>query len=175
MITIKTKELEKRLGLKLLKTGKSAGLDCASRTGWSLIESKDGETVIDYGFIDIKAKDHSQKFNDIIKIFDQFIKGWNCSVIIEDCFFSRSVSTLKMLARIGMIGYVLCRINGCEVNFLLPTSARAKLGLPSKAKKEVVHRAFQKRLKLGLKDEDAVDAVVLGLCGQIDDKGLDLL
>ena len=175
MIKIKTKELQKKLGIKLLSNHKSAGFDCASRTGWAVVESKDGETTIDYGFIDVKSKDIYFKFSELIKIFDQYIKSWNCPIIVEDCFFGRNAGTLKLLARIGMIAFVLSNLNNCEVCFLLPSSARAKLKLPSIAKKEVVHKQFEKRLKLHIKDVDAIDAVILGLCGQIDDKGLDLV
>lgn len=169
MIKIKTRELEKRLGMRLLENCKSVGIDTASRTGWAYIESKNGETIIDFGFININSKDKYFKFDRLIESFDDLIKHWNCNVIIEDTFFSRNANTLKVLSRIGMIVYVLCKIHKHDAKFILPSVARSSLKFNGTAKKEIVHKQVEEKLKLNVEDVDIVDAIILALCGQIND------
>ena len=174
MIEIKTKEFEKRLGLKVKKNFKSVGWDCASRTGWALVKEKEGSVILDYGFIDINSPNSYFKYDEYIKIFDKLIKEWQCTMVVEDTFFGHNVNVLKMLSRIGMIVYVLARLNKLPVSFILPGTARAKLKFKGNAKKEFVHKQIEDRLKLGLKDVDCIDAVVLALCGIVEFEEMDI-
>lgn len=176
MITIKTKDLEKKLGLKIYREAKAVGIDTASRSGWCKIECHDGETTIDYGFVNVKSKDVYFKYDEIIKIFQKLLDSWQCSVVVEDVYFGRSASTLKMLARIGMIVYVLSRLGGWPVRFLLPSTARAGVGFNGTAKKDFVHAQIRDRLGIDFKDVDVIDAFVLALNGVVNKEvgGMDI-
>ena len=169
---IKTKVLEQRLNKPLKRNYISLGLDTASRTGWCTIKTGNVNTEIEYGFIDVKSKNMYFKFDQMIDIFGQMLRlmqvpVYDKIVIIEDVFFGRNVHTTKLLARIGMIVYVLCKLSDLPKTFLLATQARCKIGIKSNLKKVFVHERLEKMLKLGITDEDAVDAVILALAGLI--------
>jgi Holliday junction resolvasome RuvABC endonuclease subunit len=168
MITIATKELEKRLGFRIRKNSQSVGLDTASRTGWCHIKESENVTTIDYGFIKIDTKDIYYKYDEMINIFKRFIDGWQCNIVIEDVFLGFNVNVMKVLSRIGMIAYVLNKLEGHSCSFLYASTARANLGFKGTGKKEFVHKQISKQLKIDLKDVDAVDAMVLALCGIIE-------
>ncbi len=176
MIKIKTKELEKRLGLKIYPEVKAVGIDTASRSGWCKIECSGGETVIDYGFINVESKDVYFKYNEIIKVFKTLLATWQSSVIVEDVFFGRSAATLKMLTRIGMIVYVLSKLGGWPVRFLLASTARASVGFNGTAKKDFVHKQIRDRLQIDFKDVDVIDAFILALNGIVNKEvgGMDI-
>lgn len=178
MITISIKELEKRLERKIEIDSLVFGIDTASRTGWCQIKTDKENAYIDYGFVDIQSKDHYYKYDKMIEFFESLIKKsflgppTGGKVVIEDVFFGRNVNTLKMLARIGMIVYVVTKQIDVPKTFILASTARAKLGFHGTAKKEFVHKQIAKRLKLKITDVDIVDALVLALTGLVSEKGL---
>lgn len=174
MIKIKIKDLEKQLGKRIRQNTKVVGLDTASRTGWCEITTSKTEAIINWGFIKIDSKDQYVKYNQLIEIFQKLIKEWNCPIVIEDVFFGRNVNTLKVLARLGMIAYVLAKLGNLPTNFILASTARAKLGFNGIAKKAFVHNQIQTKLKISLEDEDIVDAFVLSLTGIVIPEGLEV-
>ena len=174
---IKTKILEQRLKKPLKRKFISLGLDTASRTGWATVKIGTVSTEIDYGFVDVKSKSMYFKFDQMIEIFGQLLRLmqqplYDKVVVIEDVFFGRNVHTTKLLARIGMIVYVLCKLSSLPKYFLLATQARCKIGIKANMKKNFVHERLEQMLKLGITDEDAVDAVILALAGAIKEESL---
>jgi Holliday junction resolvasome RuvABC endonuclease subunit len=174
---IPTKILEKRLKKPLKRQHISLGVDTASRTGWATVKTGSVSTIIEVGFIDVKSKSTYFKFDRMIETFSHLLRliqepNYDKDVIIEDVFFGRNVHTTKLLARIGMIVYVLSKLSGLPKQFLLATQARSKLGMKTNVKKHIVHEQLEKKLKLGIKDEDAVDAVILALSGAIKEETL---
>lgn len=174
MIKFKIKDLEKKLGKRIKTNSKVIGLDTASRTGWCEIVTTKTEAIVNWGFIKIESKDQYVKYNQLIEIFQKLIKEWNCPIVIEDVFFGRNVNTLKVLARLGMIAYVLAKLDSLSTNFILASTARAKLGFNGIAKKAFVHNQIETRLGITLKDEDIVDAFVLALTGIVIPEGLEV-
>lgn len=177
MIELDRKNLEKKLCFKLKNNITVLGLDPASRTGWCLISATDNKIKIDYGFLDIDSKDVYFKYDRMIEVFKQYIdnldsKKDNKLVVIEDVFFGRNINTLKMLARIGMIIYVLATLKGIPKYYILATQARCKLKLKGVAKKKEVQEQFLSKVNLELDDNDIVDAIVLALNGLIEEDTL---
>lgn len=179
MISIKIKDLEKRLERRIKRNIISLGIDPASRTGWcSAITDKD-TVIFDYGFIDVKSKDVFFKYNQLINYFTDLFsifKSKDCEkiVVIEDVFFGKNINTLKMLARIGMIAYVLSHQKNLPRTYILASTARSSLGFKGTSKKPEVHYEIKNKLKIDLNDEDATDALILSLIGIVEEKGLSL-
>jgi len=168
MITIKIKELEKKLDKKIIRNIKVLGVDTASRTGWAKATVDDKEVKIDYGFIDIESKDKLVKFNFMIEAFPDLVKG-NDKIVIEDVFMKFNVMVHSMLSRIGMIVYVLAhqmKIN--EKYFIWATTARKNIGLKGNVKKDVLHKEFTSKFGIKINDEDITDAIILVLSGIIE-------
>jgi Holliday junction resolvasome RuvABC endonuclease subunit len=174
MIEMKLSSVEKRLGKRLHDDTSCVGLDTASRSGWCKIvtDRKNDKIYLDYGYIKVDTKDMYFKLDELIKIFQQLISTWNCKIVIEDVFFGRNVNTLKVLTRIGTICYTLARLKAHHTEFIMAVSARAKLGLKTNVKKEVVHKQFTELLKIDIKDIDIIDAIVLALGGLLQPEGL---
>ena len=174
MIEIKLSKLEKRLGKRFNSSISCVGLDTASRSGWCKISSDREKDImyLDYGYIKVDTKDLYFKLDELIKIFQQLITTWKCKIVIEDVFFGRNVNTLKVLTRIGTICYTLARLGSYQTEFIMAVSARAKLGLKTNVKKEVVHKQFTELLKVDIKDIDIIDAIILALVGLLEPEGL---
>jgi Holliday junction resolvasome RuvABC endonuclease subunit len=173
MITLSKKQLEAKLKIRLKDNCLSLGIDPASKTGWAIIDIKDGEVNIDYGVIAIDSKDPFFKFNELIKFFESLIQKIKLDkrekvVIIEDCWLGRNVAALKMLARIGMIAYVICYQKDIPRKIISPLGSRSALGFKGKVKKNIFQAEVMERLKFDMTDEDAIDALVLGLNGVIE-------
>lgn len=167
MLKISISKLEKQLGKLIRKNFTCLGVDTASRTGWCRIKIDSKEVEMDYGFIDIESKDRNFKFNQMIEIFPDLIKGCD-KVVIEDVFLKFNVMVHSFLSRIGMIVYVLCHLQGIkEKDFIWATTARKNLGFKGNAKKEEIHEEFKERFNINIEDEDIVDAIVLALQGVI--------
>lgn len=167
MLKISISKLEKQLG-KLVKQNTTVlGFDTASRSGWCKIVTTDKEVKLDYGFIDIDSKDRNFKFNQMIEIFPNLIKGCD-KVVIEDVFLKFNVMVHSFLSRIGMIVYVISHQLGIkEKDFIWATTARKNIGLKGNAKKEEIHKEFTEKFDIKINDPDIMDAIVLALNGVI--------
>ena len=164
MINIKIQNLEKKLGKLIKRNITVLGIDTASRTGWAKI-TVNSKVKIDYGFIDITSKDRYFKFNQMIEIFPDLIKGCD-KVIIEDVYLKFNVMIHAMLSRIGMIVYVLAHQLGIkEKEFMWASTARKNLGLKGNAKKEEMHKEFKEKYNINIEDEDIMDALILAMNG----------
>ncbi len=172
MLKLKISDLEKKLGKKLKRNFTCLGFDTASRTGWSIFQTKDKDCTLDFGVVNIQTKDFYYKYDNMIQIFgDLLIKlvgQKDRIVIIEDVFFGKNINTLKILSRIGMIVYVLCFIRDIPKIYMLATQARMKLGFKGNQKKEIIHKEFLERLSFDIEDIDVVDAVILSIAGAIE-------
>jgi Holliday junction resolvasome RuvABC endonuclease subunit len=167
MIVLKIKDLEKQLGKLVKRNITCLGVDTASRTGWCIIKTTDKEANIDYGFIDIDSKDRNFKFNQMIDMFPNLIKGCDV-VVIEDVFLKFNVMVHSFLSRIGMIVYVICHQQGIKSkDFIWASTARKNLGLKGNAKKDIIHKEFTEKFGIKIDDEDIMDSIILALNGII--------
>ncbi len=167
MITLKIKTIEKKFGIKVKRNINVLGVDTASRTGYATIRVNTKNLYLDYGYIDVrKLPTLNEKYNVIIKEFDNLIKTEQDRVVVEDTFFGPNVYALKLLSRIGMVVYVLSFLKNIKkIDFINASSARSKLGFNSKAKKEEIHKELRKRINIETIDKDIVDGVILALVG----------
>lgn len=171
MITLNINELQEKIQKPIKRNYRSLGLDIASRTGFAIIKTDKKNLTLDYGFIDVNAKDHLVKFDEYIEQFKTLIKP-NYKVIIEDCFlgFGNALG-MKLLAKLEGIAYAVCRFNEVKERpeFYMASSARKLVGCKGNVKKPEVHQWIKDTLNINLKDEDASDAVILSFVGVIDD------
>jgi len=158
--------LEKKLGKKIKRNAKILGIDTASRTGWCLLTTDNDMLYKDYGFVKIDTKNRYFKYNEIISIFSNIIKP-EYTVIVEDTFYRFNPKMFRLISRIGAVAYTLAHLRGCEVSYLMATSARKGLGFKGNAKKADIHIAYKKLLDSNIKDEDIIDAEVLAMNGLI--------
>ena len=97
--------------------------------------------------------------------------------VIEDCFFFRNVSTLKALARFGVLIYTNFKDISKETVFIMPTTARSRIGF-KKSGKDIKGKYLKKEIMnyinglLGTKieDDDISDSIVLALCGLVEEE-----
>uniref|UniRef100_A0A6H2A429 Putative Crossover junction endodeoxyribonuclease n=1 Tax=viral metagenome TaxID=1070528 RepID=A0A6H2A429_9ZZZZ len=167
MITLKIKDLEKKLNRKISKNINLLAVDTASKTGWAKITTTDKDIKIDYGFIDIQSKDKEFKYNQMIDTFPELIKGCD-KVIIEDVFLRFNVMVHSMLSRIGMIVYVIAhQLKVKDKYFIWASSSRKLIGLKN-AKKDIVQKEFKEKFNIKIEDEDIIDSLILGFGGLIE-------
>lgn len=167
MIKIGLRDLQKKLGVKF-KGGYSCGVDTASKTGWCIIRPDMKYLLLEYGVLNLSSiMNHKIKYQMIHDFFNKlFAENKFDNIIIEDTFLGRNVKALAFMSRIGGIVYSnALRHNQFVGDFLLAIRARKKLGLRSNVKKAEVHKEFREKTGLEVEDEDAVDAIILALCG----------
>ena len=171
-ITVKIKDIEQRLGIYLKRNYISLGCDSASKAGWCLIETDNENLNLECGSLKINSPDAMFKYQEIFKFFFNLIetrlKGKdNTIVVIEDTFFGQSVTTLKMLVRLGMTVFISSMLNEVKSMWIMPSSSRKALGFKGNLRKEEAQKQFLKKLKIKQipKDNDIVDSVILSLNG----------
>ena len=179
---IKIDRVEAFLGINLKPNTISIGWDVSVHsTGIAIIRTTDNYLILEQiekiqipkNIQDLDAMDLfiEQLNNFTNKISQKFKIDIN---IIEDCFFSKCVRTLKSLARHSVLVYDRFRGISRKSKFLLPTSARSKVNFKKSSKKikghalkkeivEYINNALD--LKLKMKDQDIADACVLALAG----------
>jgi len=171
LLVLPKKKLEK-LFKKRLEVGITClGIDTASRSGWCSIKTTEKECIFDYGYIDIEVTDRNFKFSQYTKIFNGM--PYHDKVVIEDTFYSRNVRVFSLLSRIGAIAYAVFYLkNAKELKWLTAVQARKYLGLKSNVKKHIVQAEFKEKTGITIIDNDIVDAVILALCGVLNEEYL---
>lgn len=179
---IKLKTVEERLGKELKKNTISLGWDVAVHsTGIALIRTSENFLIIEN--LDkittpkaVKDKDALDLFIDQLDNYkEKIIQKYKIDVtVIEDCFFGKSVVTLKALARHSVLVYDRFKRISRMIDFEYPKQARKKVGFNSgklkghQLKKEIVkfiNEIFG--LELKMKDNDLSDSLVLSLVGLV--------
>jgi len=182
---IKLDRVETFLGRNLACDFVVVGIDVSLySTGIALIRTTDSYLIIEK-LDTIKVPKNPKHF---LKTTDSFLEQLDQikrdiiskftinEVIIEDCFLKKNVTTLKALARFGILAYE--RFRGCanKCHFKLPTSARRIINFKKlnkkakglKLKKELIEY-ISATLDIGfeIEDHDQVDALVLALAGLV--------
>jgi len=163
MITLKIKTLEKKIG-KIQKYITVLGIDTGSRLGWALIRTGQMDLTIDYGILDIKSSSVYYKYDKIIEFFSNIITS-DMKLIIEDTFYKLNPRMFRTISRMGMIPYVIGKLNNCQKKFITASQARKNLGISGNTTKEVVMYHLKKYFGIKIKEHNIADAIVLGLNG----------
>lgn len=167
MRKISLRKIEKQLKVKLNKKVKALGIDTASRTGWCVAQIVGTQVVFDYGFVKLESQDKYFRYNHFIDLFESLIQS-DMAVVIEESFYGFNVKSFQFLSRIGMIAYMAAYQKGCtDIEFLMATQARSRLGIRGNSKKRDVQKEFKTRLNIRLDDEDIIDAIILAICGLV--------
>jgi len=158
-------KIEKALGKKLRRNYKTLGMDIASKTGWAYLTTNEQDILIDYGTISAGHSEPYFRLRTLNKHFEDLIHDDLNMIIIESAFFGMNKKTYGLLSMFqGLAVSSICKKN-LEFKFIYPSSARAHIGLCGNAKKEDVHKELKEKTGISLDNEDATDAVVLGLNG----------
>jgi len=176
-IIFKITDMETMLNKSIKRNTVALGLDTASNSGWAIITTNSKTLKINTGFINVDVKGIKDKktknklrYNAVYDCLKGLIKK-EYNVVIEDVFFGRNVYSLILLSRIGGIAWTLAKEKGCKViKWFSAVQARSRLGLPTNRKKPIVHAAFTEMTGLKLSNVDIIDAVILGLCGIVEEK-----
>lgn len=175
MMKISVNRLETIFGKKVKLNLSVLGVDTSTRTGFCKIKSTEKFVTFEYGFIELEGHDKTYRYNQFIDLFKELIHDIDV-MVIEDTFLRFNVKVFQLLTRLGGFVYAIGRMLGIKhIEYITPKASRAFLGLDCKAKKEVVQTELKEKFKeLSITDDDALDAVVLALCGLLEDNKLDV-
>lgn len=181
---IKIETVSSFLGKEIERNCVSIGFDVSIHsTGIVVIRTTNDYMIIDETLKIITPKKIPQ--TDALDLFTEQLESFKNKIsqkykidmsVIEDCFFGSNVNTLKALARHSVLVYDRFKRISNEVEFLLPSPARSRIGF-KKSNKKVKGRELKKEvieyinnaldLPLKAKDTDIADATVLALAGLI--------
>src|SRR6185436_17332876 len=115
--------------------------------------------------------DTKQLWKDMFEGFNNLIKEQNI-IVIEDTHHQFNAQVTIKLSRFGGIAMACALIKDIPYNLIGATSSRAKLGIKTeKGKaKESVAKWLKNNLniELGIENNDASDAIVLGILGLLE-------
>jgi len=160
-------EFEKKIGRPLKRNITVLGLDTATKSGWCILKTTKKNITFKYGTFRVETKETYSKYNEVIRLFQELIQP-NHKVVIEDTFFRFNPRMYCMISRIGAIAYTIAHLKGCEVEYILATSARCRLGLKGNGKKEDIQAEFLRMTDIKELDNDIVDAAILAVGGAIE-------
>lgn len=177
------KEIEDAFNIKLLRNKSCIGVDTASKTGISIVNTTDKNVIFSINLIDIdvsKIKDKEDKdnlrYSAIYNAMTELIRK-DYIVVPEQVFFGVNVGSLITLARLGGIVYAVAKSKGCEeIRWLSAVQARSKLGINQKntnkkiTMKQAIMQRFNEKMKSKITDDNLIDAMILSICGIIDNK-----
>lgn len=171
------REVEEKFNIKVKRNLSVLGLDCASKTGYSIAKTDNKKLVINIGFIDIDVSKISDKYernrlryNIIYDNLMNLIDSKFDTIVIEDVYYAGNPLTLILLSRIGAIAYTIAKVRKVK-NILWKSAiqARKTLGLPCNKKKDIVQKFFCKKLNINLTNPDEIDAIILAINGLLEE------
>ncbi|KKL83011.1 hypothetical protein LCGC14_1979040 [marine sediment metagenome] len=178
---IKISTVENKLNEPLIRGMITIGFDVSEyNTGIAILRTTEDYLILEQTKT---IKVPKGKLFDSVDLFLTQIKDFKNEVaqkykinlsIIEDCFYSQNVKTLKTLARFGILVYDKFRDIVEATKFVTPTQARAKVHF-AKSDKKVKGKALKKEiiayvnylLEIEIESEHLADSVVLALAGLI--------
>ena len=165
---IKITELEKKLPYKLKRNFKSVGIDTAQTTGVVFLTTDKTHLHIDSMCLGFKTQDKKEIYASMVKTFDKLFNEEDLA-IIESVFVGFNRAGSVELAKYGAFAIAVCIKKDIRYETISAVSARANFKINTKkygkGKSKLAVADFVKELGLDLKDNNIVDAFVLGLCG----------
>lgn len=172
---VSIEKLENFLGKKIKRNFTSIGFDWATRAGISFIKTTEDNINIDYIFIEFKdAGSVKSKYKVMVKTLENLLNEQDLAVI-EDIFIGFNRKGSLELAKYHAFAIAECIKKNIDYDLISATQCRAFLGIKTTKKagygkgksKQAVHDWIKNVLGFELDDEDASDAVILGLRGVI--------
>ena len=170
------------MGFKLRKNSISIGFDVAKKhTGIAVIKThKSSLEIVKLHKIDNTRGKLIESMEYFIGELNNFISSLHLNnhtkiFVIEDCWFGQNVTTLKVLARVGILTWRELKHITPNIIFKMATSARSSIGFKkdkkNKAKAKVQVLDYVNNIfNMDLKDMDLSDGIVLALSGLIEEK-----
>jgi Holliday junction resolvasome RuvABC endonuclease subunit len=152
MITLKIKDIEKKLNKKIRKNAISLGWDVAERyTGLTLLKTNENDLIIEIlDKIETNPKDDiKNRMISFINSVEKFKQDWGKYksfriVIIEDSWMGMNVFTLKSLVRFSTLLWEKFYKDCDCIDFMMPNSARAIIGFNKNRQTENTKLPIQK-------------------------------
>lgn len=175
------------VGNPIKKNTLCLGIDVAEiKTGLCLLRTDDKKLYIE-GLYVLNAKRKKEALHEMVdkyvheavNIREQVNKDSKSGpksriLIIEDCWFGKSVWTLKILAKFAVVVYLVFKKWATATpDPIQPVTARKLVGFKkdktdSDTVKEQVHNYLVDELDVEIDDEDLADAFVLALAGLVE-------
>lgn len=179
MKKIPINKIESRIGKSLKTQTIAIGFDVAkNHTGIAVLRTyKASLEIVKLHKIDNQKGNLIDSMEYFIGELNNFISGLNLGrnykiFVIEDCWFGKNVTTLKVLARFSALTWRELRHITDKIYFVLATTARSQIGFKKdreskrKTKKQVMDY-INNLMGLDLKDDNLADGIVLALSGLI--------
>ncbi len=135
-----------------------------NNVGWAIL--KDEETLVDYGCIENKKGEVSEKLGVIYKEIEKLVKKYKVKVMaIEDLFFAKNKrSALKVAEAMGVIKVAGVN-NGVKVKEYTPLQVKMAVVGYGRADKDQVLSMVQQILDIEevIEPDHAADAVAVAL------------
>jgi predicted nicotinamide N-methyase len=170
-LKLKINKVEQLIKRKIKRNTSVYGFDTSTRTGWCYAKTTKTTISLTYGFFKLKEKEDIKRYNEIINTVSDIIRETDNNfkiAIVEDTFYQRNPNVFKLLSRLGVLIYSVCRayLSVEHLEFVSAITARTTLGLPGRVKKEVVHKVFHTNFpEVKDTDPDIVDGIILALYG----------
>ena len=187
---IKLETVESFLGIRFKRNIVSIGADTACyHTSFAIIKTTDSYLILKalekIEVPKLGKKSTTQRVLNNVDLFteqlDELKHKWSQqykfdNTNIEDCFYSFSVKTTKLLAYNGILTYDRLKRISNNYTLIMPNSARSKINFKkskkkltsSQLKKEIIDYVNQ-ALDLEIENDDEADSIVLSLAGLIND------
>ena len=161
-------DIENKLDYKFKRNFTSIGIDTAQISGVCFLKTDNEYLYIDSLVLSFKTKYHKEIYETMVKTFDRLFKNEDLA-IIEEVFVGFSRAGSVELAKYGAFAIADCIKKNIPYETISAVSARSKFKINSqkygKGKSKLAVADFVHDLGINLKDNNAVDAFVLALCG----------
>jgi Holliday junction resolvasome RuvABC endonuclease subunit len=179
-LKIPIKLIESVTGYKVKKNFTVVGLDTAKRTGVAVLKSSKTHVNIETSFVDFDNNNNSLRYKQMVTVFEDLFGDQDLAVI-ENVFVGFNAGGSLELALYGAFAISACIRKDVPYIRVRPTTSRAKLGIKTSLKagygkgkaKLAVGDWLRDNLQIDLDDDDASDAIVLGLIGILEDMDLE--
>lgn len=169
---ISIEKIEEITGYKVKKNIVSIGFDWATRAGISFIKTTDKYATIEYIFIEFKGNEPKEKYKLMVKTLENLLNNQDIA-IIENVFVGFNRKGSLELAKYHAFAISECIRKNVAYETIMAKDCRAKLGIKTTKKagygrgmaKKAVADYLKNNFGIELNDEDASDAVILGLLG----------
>ena len=144
-----------------------------SVTGFAILACKNNKTsIIDYGFLKMKSKDHlSVRTGQFYNLFQNKIKEYGVNQIaLETSFLGKNAQTFLKLGYLRGILYLLSDQHNLQIHEFAPRQIKISVtGFGGASKEQVAQMILRMVPKLNelpkIEKNDVTDALAISICG----------
>lgn len=136
------------------------------KIGYSILDTKNGPKVLDYGLISIKSKDKTERLAEIAKNIRSIIPKWQVNALsIEELFFFKNAKTVISVAEARGAIILTAVEAGLKVYEYTPLEVKQRVTGFGRADKKQVEKMVRILTKLETPRlaDDVTDAIAIAL------------